>query len=226
MIRHRWAVIAVVVAAAVMAVVVGGLVIATRIDDPTGTSADQPTTVTPRPTVAPALFDPTTSESSTTTSEAADDGPTILAKGEDVEVRSFEPVIGVTSWILNIDAEEQDGVVTGEFLVDNVVVTIQCAGTRTRHGDLILGGVVTDNTDGIAMVDEVNLAVGNPLALIIRNGASVTLYHPSLWYGEPASRHAGSCIDLVESVPDSLDGGFFEDVVGGVAIETADPHGG
>ena len=115
--------------------------------------------------------------------------------------------------------------VTGEFRVDNVVVTIQCAGTRTRHGDLILGGVVTDNTDGIAMVDEVNLAVGNPLALIIRNGASVTLYHPSLWYGEPASRHAGSCIDLVESVPDSLDGGFFEDVVGGVAIETAEQHG-
>jgi hypothetical protein len=51
--RHRWPVIAV-AAAAVAAVVVGGLVIATRTDDPTGkVPADQPITVAPTTTVAP-----------------------------------------------------------------------------------------------------------------------------------------------------------------------------
>ena len=48
--RHRWPIIAV-AAAAVVAVVVGGLMIATRTDDPTGeVPADQPTTVAPSTT--------------------------------------------------------------------------------------------------------------------------------------------------------------------------------
>jgi hypothetical protein len=51
--RHRWPIIAV-AAAAVVAVVVGSLMIATRTDDPTEEiPADQPTTVAPTTTVAP-----------------------------------------------------------------------------------------------------------------------------------------------------------------------------
>lgn len=92
------------------------------------------------------------------------------------------------------------------------MVAIQCAGARSGKY-LILGGVVTDNTDGPARLDDINVAVGDLGALIIRKGLPpvgqrVTLYHPSLWYGEQASEHAGSCNDLVESVPSSRDGGF------------------
>ena len=74
-------------------------------------------------------------------------------------------------------------------------------------------------------LDETTVVVGDLLALIIRNAPSggrtqrVTLYQPSLWYGEQAS-NSGSCIELVESVPDNLDGGFFDDVDGDRDIET------
>ena len=107
----------------------------------------------------------------------------------------------------------------GEFRVDNVVVTVECADKRRSFGatferrELILGGVVTANPDSVAMVDNVNVAVGDRLALVIRedhpDGHRVTLYHPSIWYGDRASEHTDSCIDLVVSVPGSLDGGFF-----------------
>jgi hypothetical protein len=51
--RHRWPIVAV-AAAAVVDVVVGGVMIATRTDDPTReVPADQPTTVAPTTTVAP-----------------------------------------------------------------------------------------------------------------------------------------------------------------------------
>lgn len=115
--------------------------------------------------------------------------------------------------------------VSGEFRVGRAVV-IQCASTRS-NGDLILGGVVTENTEDIATLDQADVAVGDLLALIIRNGPSpsgqrVTLYHPSLWYGQRASEHVGSCNDIVESVPSNLDGGFFDDVRGG-DIETGRP---
>jgi hypothetical protein len=106
-----------------------------------------------------------------------------------------------------------------EFRVDDVVVTVQCVDKRTSHEaslarrELILGGVVTANPGGVAMVDDVNVAVGDRLALIIRedhpDGHRDTLYHPSIWYGDQASEHTGSCIELVVSVPSSLDGGFF-----------------
>jgi hypothetical protein len=78
-----------------------------------------------------------------------------------VEIRGFGGLNGGT---LNIDAKELDGVVSGEFQIGNVVVTIQCAGTRRSIGDLILGGVVTDNTDGIAQLDGVNVAPASTAA--------------------------------------------------------------
>ena len=154
-------------------------------------------------------------------SEATDDGPTNLAKSEDV-------VIGeVGGQTLSVDAVEEDGEVTGEFRVDNVVVTIQCTGTRSLTGsdsngrDLILGGEVTDNPDGLARLDEVNVAMGDLVALIVRENGRVTLYAPSLWYGEQAT--AGSCNDLVESVPSNLDGGFFDGgVLNGAGIDFVD----
>ena len=53
-------------------------------------------------------------DSSTTTTEPADDGPTTLAKGEDMEFVGNDGLGGQT---LNITAEEEDGEVTGEFRV-------------------------------------------------------------------------------------------------------------
>lgn len=151
-------------------------------------------------------------------------GATTLAKG-DVEITNLLGVSGLNGQTLSIDAEQQDGVVTGAFRVGNVVVAIQCAGATNGGRDLILGGVVTENSDGPGRLDETTVAVGDLLALIIRNAPPggrtqrVTLYQPSLWYGEQAS-NSGSCIELVESVPDNLDGGFFDDVDGDRDIET------
>ncbi len=97
-------------------------------------------------------------------------------------------------------------------------------GARSNARDLILGGVVSDNTEGLAMLDDVNVRVGRLLALIIRGnddvGQRVTLYQPSLWYGEQADEHAGSCDDIVESVPPNLDGGYFDDIKTGHEIDT------
>ena len=178
----------------------------------------------------------------TTTSEAG--GPTTLAKGEDVEIDGFESEFyGRT---LNIDAVEEDGEVTGEFRVDNVVVTLECADTRQATGvdstgrDLILGGEVTEDPDGQGLLVEPGkglvvdpgpgryVAVGDVVALIIREGDegdegaperdSVTLYDSRAvpqGYGS-----AGSCTELVESVPGDLDGGFFNPVAFGHHIDT------
>jgi hypothetical protein len=177
------------------------------------------------PTVAPTPSDSTAPAPSTPTSEGTSDGPTVLAHVEEVEIRGFS---GLNGLALSIDAVEHDGVVSGEFRVGNVVVTIQCAGTRTYVGDLILGGVVTANTDGSATLDDVSVAIGDVLALVIRDkpvhaGQRVTLYDPSIWYGEQAAQHDGPCNELVKSYPYSLDGGFFEDVTG-EQIETHPPR--
>jgi len=203
--RRRWPVITG-VAAAVIAVV-GGLVIATRIGESTGKiPADQP-------------------HSSTTTSETGDDGPRVLARGDDVHIsgREVSGLTGLDGETVNIDALEHDGAVTGEFRVGHVTVTIQCAGTRSIVGDLILGGVVTDNPDGIDKLDGASVAVGDLIALIIRADSSpigrrVTLYNASLWYGPQGMDDVRSCNDLVESVPPALDGGFFDDVGGDIEM--------
>jgi hypothetical protein len=53
------------------------------------------------------------------------DGPTILAMGEDVQIGGFGG--DLTGKTLNVDAVAQDGEVSGEFRVDDVVVTLECA---------------------------------------------------------------------------------------------------
>src|SRR5262249_25381218 len=130
-------------------------------------------------TIRPAQIPPT---SSTTTTEAP--RPTTVAKGENVVVGGFG---GLRGQRLNIDAGQQDGEVNGEFRVNNVVVTIQCADISSDTRDLILGGEVTHNPDGQGVahrLDNVNVAVGNRIALIIRetdpNLQRVTLYDPTL----------------------------------------------
>jgi hypothetical protein len=161
-------------------------------------------------TIAPSQT-PTT-ESSTTTTEAG--GPTILARGQAEYMVGFAETLDRHT--LNIDAVEQDGEVTGEFQVDNVVVTLQCAGTRRRTGgtsvsrDLILGGVVTVDPDGqgLPVHDGLKVAVGDRLALIIRKGPATATDRVTLW----ATDSGGSCTELVASVPLNLDGGYFSDI--------------
>jgi hypothetical protein len=120
----------------------------------------------------------------------------------------------------------------GQFRVGNVIVTIQCTATKSTPDvamrDLVLGGVVTENPDNLATLDEVSVAVGDLLALIIREdsdgGRRVTLYDNTQWFGGAT---ISSCDELVESVPTFVDGGFFYGIPGGYEIlpsgATADP---
>jgi hypothetical protein len=132
---------------------------------------------------------------------ACDDGPTTLAKGEDIELVGEDDLGGQT---LNINAEEQDGEVTGEFRISNDVITIECADTDT-DGVVILGGDVTtsENFEGLH-------------ALIIREGDpdSVSLYSNEV--------DGGSCTELLDSIPpDSLtDDSNFDLLEDGSDIET------
>jgi hypothetical protein len=145
----------------------------------------------------------TTSDSSTTTSETADDGPTTLTKGEDVELVGEDGVAGQT---LNITAEEESGVVTGEFRISENVITVQCAHTDT-DGVVILGGAATAGPD---------VAVGDLLALIIREG------DPDSVNISP-NEGAQSCNELLESIPEdpaTIPESDFVDVEDGSDIET------
>jgi hypothetical protein len=112
------------------------------------------------------------------------------------------------------------GEVIGEFRVNNVVVTLQCADTERDGQDLILGGEVTDDPDGQGLrlgLGRQNVAVGDLLALIIREGQSAPgSYRLSLY----ANGGAGSCTELVESVPYDLDGGYFGRGQEGLDIES------
>ena len=136
----------------------------------------------------------------------SDDGPPTLAKGDDVEFVGEEGLAGQT---LNISAEKEDGEVTGEFRITSVVVTLQCADTDTD--DLtILGGEVTDDPD-----DNVN--VGDLLVVIIREG------DPDRVHLMANEDNAGSCAELLESIPDEelTDDSNFAVVEDGYDIETS-----
>src|SRR5215212_8086088 len=149
--------------AAIVAIGIVGVALIGRGSDSGPGPAD---TVGLTPTVTPSLSDSTTPAPSTTTPEATADGASVLAHAEAIEIAGFGGLNGLT---LSIDAVEHDGAVSGEFRAGNVVVTIRCWGTRETIGDLILGGVVTANTDGIATLDDVSVAVGDVLALIVRD---------------------------------------------------------
>jgi hypothetical protein len=135
---------------------------------------------------------------------ACSDDDTTLAKGEDVELDGSE---GLGDQMLNIDVEEEGGEVSGTYQVSEVVVRVDCANTDT-DGFVILGGEVTTGSPGF-------VEVGESQALIIEEGdpASVALY------GDDG---AGSCTELVDSVPDDLltDRSNFAAVAAGSDIET------
>jgi hypothetical protein len=141
----------------------------------------------------------------TETSETTSEPPRTLALAEDVAlVGGAESGLG--NQTLNITAEEENGNVTGEFWITDNVIKVECADTNT-DGVVILGGAVTGGPD---------FAEGDLFALAIREDDpdSVTLY------GNDSG--AGSCIELLESIPeDSLaDDSIFVDVEDGYDIET------
>jgi hypothetical protein len=136
----------------------------------------------------------------------SDDGPTTLAKGEEVELVGDTDLGGQT---LNISAEEEDDEVTGELRFSDpggeVVVNVECADTDT-DGVVILGGTVSDSTGD----DVSGLA-----ALFIREGDPDSV---AVWLDEGENP---SCGDLLKNRHDVLDDdSLFVDVETGSDIET------
>jgi len=142
-------------------------------------------------------------DSSSTTTEAAADGPTTLAKGEDIELVGDDDLGGQT---LYIDAVEENGEVTGEFRITNDVITVECADTDT-DGVVILGGEVTTFQ---------NFPAGELMFLTIREGDP-----DSVALGNNAD-NAASCTELVEAIPDEglTDDSNFDLLEDGSDIET------
>jgi hypothetical protein len=152
-------------------------------------------------------------DDSTTTTEAADPGPTTLAKGEDIElVGGF----GLGAQTLNIDAEQGNGEVTGEVRMTGpdgeLVVTIECADTDT-DSEVVLGGTITQPADEPTM--------SGRFALIIREGSPDTV---TGWIEEPdpeSGELATSCAEFLETLPAAAtDESAFVEVEPGGDIET------
>ena len=124
-------------------------------------------------------------DSSTTTTEAA--GPTTLAKGEDVEFIGDDGFGGQT---LSIDVVEENGEVTGEFSVSDIVfVKVDCADTH-KDGFIRVAGTVTKG-------DPTHLGdVGDLLFLTIREG------DPDSAGPGANDLQATSCTELLDSLPD------------------------
>jgi hypothetical protein len=133
----------------------------------------------------------------------SDDGPTTVAKGDDIEMVGDTGFAGQT---LNVDAEEDDGEVTGEFRVGDNVITIECADTDTE-GVVILGGPATAGPE---------VTEGDLIALIIREGDPDTA---ALMANDS---NAGSCTEMLEAIPEEglANGPEFSDVEDGDDIET------
>jgi hypothetical protein len=135
-----------------------------------------------------------------------DDGPTTLAKGEGVD---FVGDIGMAGHTLDINVEEEDGEVTGEFRFSDpsgvIVITVECA--DTADGLLLLAGT-----------DEVNTDAPGRVALLIREGEPD---RANVWFPE-GEVPDGSCGEFLESIPeDSLVDSDFADVEDGDDIETS-----
>jgi hypothetical protein len=130
--------------------------------------------------------------------------PTILAKGEDVELVGEA---GLGAQTVNVNAEELNGEATGEFRVADNVIRVDCVDTDT-DGVVILAGEATGGSD---------VAVGDLLALIIREGDpdSVALL--------ANDSGAASCTGLLKAIPDHslTDDSNFVDVEDGYDIQTS-----
>jgi energy-coupling factor transporter ATP-binding protein EcfA2 len=148
-------------------------------------------------------------DTSTTTAESPPasastvDGTTTVAKGEGVALVGAS---GLGNQTLSVSADELDGKVTGEFLISDNLIRIDCADTDL-DGIVILGGEATEGPD---------VTSGDLIALIIREGDpdSVSLY------GNDAA--AKSCRQLIDSIPDGSldDDSNFVDVEDGYDIVT------
>jgi hypothetical protein len=138
-----------------------------------------------------------------------DDGPTTLAKG-DVQ---FVGNVNLGGLSMDIDAQEENGEVTGEARFSNeVVLTFECADTDTDGVVILAGEVTTASFDG-------SPAVGERMAVIIREGEPDS---GLVWVDEPAPKASGSCDELLQSIPDDVhtDDSRFADVADGDDIET------
>jgi energy-coupling factor transporter ATP-binding protein EcfA2 len=148
-------------------------------------------------------------DTSTTTAESPPasgstvDGTTTVAKGEGVALVGAS---GLGNQTLSVSADELDGKVTGEFLISDNLIRIDCADTDL-DGIVILGGEATEGPD---------VTSGDLIALIIKEGDpdSVSLY------GNDAA--AKSCRQLIDSIPDGSldDDSNFVDVEDGYDIVT------
>ncbi len=132
-------------------------------------------------------------------------GPTTLAQGEDVELVGDEDLGGQT---LNINAEEENGEVTGELrfsdLSGEVVVAVECADTDT-DGVVVLGGTVTEAEEDISGLVALFIREGNPDSVAV-------------WLDEGENQ---SCNEVLENRHDVLaDESAFVDVEAGSDIET------
>ena len=145
--------------------------------------------------------DSSTTTAGSSTSPSGAPGATTIAKGEGVELIGNDGLAGQT---LNINAEEVNGEVTGEFRVNDVVVGVDCANTET-DGVVILGGAVTADPGA-------NVGVGELLALIIKEGDPDTV---ALHGNDSGAR---SCTELLKSIADN--NSDFVDVEDGSDIVT------
>lgn len=137
------------------------------------------------------------------------DGSRTLAKG-DVE---FVGNVNLGGLSMEIDAEEEDGEVTGEARFSNeLVVTFECADTDTDGVVILAGEVTTASFDG-------SPAVGELMAVIIREGEPDS---GLAWINDPPPNAAGSCDELLGTVSDDVltDDVAFSDVAEGDDIET------
>jgi len=136
-----------------------------------------------------------------------DDGPTTLAKGEDVD---FVGSGALGDQTMDINAVEENGKVSGEVSFDphGMVASLQCQDTDAE-GLLILGGeVTTPGVDG----DE---PVGSWISVIIREGDPDAAV---VWFaeGDPAS-----CQEALDEVTEAdRSGETLFDVEDGDDIET------
>lgn len=136
----------------------------------------------------------------------SDDGPTTLAKGVDVEFVGGPS--GFEGQTLSIDVEEEDGEVTGEFSVSDIVfVRVDCVDTDV-DGEVRLAGTVTEGRP-----DHVG-DVGDLLLLVIREGDPVRVTIGA------NDVNAESCTELLESLPADIAAGEFVDVEAGSRLET------
>lgn len=139
----------------------------------------------------------------------SDDGPTTLAKGEDVHFVGSGPIAEQT---MDINAQEEDGKVTGEAQFNSIAVSFECADTEI-DGLVILGGEVTaPSADGTP-------ARGDLMAVLIREGDPDRL---NVWI-EGEDDDYGSCQGLLDAIPPDerrADSNVFVDVEEGDDIET------